>query len=89
MSKPALGRIVIVRVPQPFNGSNFHPGVITRVWSDTMVNVKVLPDCGPPYDETSITLHATKEEGETSASPSRFAHWPVITPSSGGGPADR
>jgi hypothetical protein len=87
--KASVGRIVIVRTPSQFNSSYLHPGIITRVWGDAMVNVKVFPDCGAPYDETSVNLYATQEEGEASGSPTRFAHWPVIQPLSGGGPADR
>ncbi len=83
--KASIGRIVIVRTPSEFNGSHFHPGIITHAWTDTMVNVKVLPDCGAPYDETSIYLHATPEEGAAGPSPTRFAHWPVIQPFSGPG----
>jgi len=82
--KASIGRIVIVRTIQDFNGSHFHPGIITRAWSDTMVNVKVLPDCGAPFDSTSVTLYATQAEGEA-AGLSVFAHWPVIVPASGPG----
>lgn len=35
-----------------------HPAIVTRVWGSReptpTINVKVLPDCGEPYDATSI-----------------------------------
>jgi hypothetical protein len=76
MNKAAMGRIVIVRTPTSFNGSNEHPAIITHAWRDDYANVKVLPDCGAPYDDTSITIYQTKEEGEKSNSPNHFAFWP-------------
>lgn len=39
------------------NGTNVHPALVTRVWGqgDTpTINAKVFPDCGTPYDATSI-----------------------------------
>ena len=54
--KPQLGEIVIHRSQIDgckFNGSKDHPAIVTRVWSQTGVNLKVLPDCGAPYDQTS------------------------------------
>jgi len=76
MNKASMGRMVIVRTPSPFNNSHFHPGIITHAWKDDYINVKVLPDCGAPYDETSVYLYQTKEEGEKSKNPTRFAYWP-------------
>ena len=57
--KPTIGRIVIYRFAEheraTFNNSaETAPAVITRVWSDTCVNLKVLAD--GPYDlwKTSV-----------------------------------
>jgi hypothetical protein len=39
------------------NGSREHPAVVTRVWGEgptPLVNLKVLPDCGEPFDATSV-----------------------------------
>jgi len=45
VQKPSPGRIVIARVdPLMNNGSDEAPAVITRVWSDTTINVRVLLD---------------------------------------------
>lgn len=54
--QPSLGRTVIHRsqsLAMKFNGSADHPAIITRVWTGEYVNLKVLPDCGQPYDATS------------------------------------
>ena len=74
--KASIGRIVLVRTPSLFNGSNIHPGIITHAFTGNYVNVKVLPDCSLSYDETSLTVYATREEGEAGSSPTRFAFWP-------------
>lgn len=64
MQKPSLGRIVLVTVnPMTNNGADVTPAVITRVWSDTMVNVRVLLDAPTnPPSLTSVTLYATRED---------------------------
>jgi len=42
---PSLGRIVLVPCdPQVNNGATIAPAVITRVWSDKMINVRVFGD---------------------------------------------
>lgn len=53
--KPSLGRIVIHRGISS-NGATEHPAMITRVWSDTCVNLTVFPDFGAPVLRTSQTL---------------------------------
>lgn len=77
MNAVRVGDVVLVRTPSEFNGSNVHPGVVTHVWSQgasaAYANVKVLPDCGAPYDETSVNVHETQMEGEARASPARYA----------------
>lgn len=52
---PYLGMPVLFRTQQSdrkYNGSDLHPAIITRVW-EKFVNLKVIPDCGAPYDATS------------------------------------
>jgi hypothetical protein len=45
--RPSLGRTVLVGMdPAANNGSDVAPAVITRVWSDTIVNLTVFPDGG-------------------------------------------
>jgi hypothetical protein len=39
------------------NGTRAHPAIVTRVWGEgarPYVNLKVLPDCGEPFDATSV-----------------------------------
>jgi hypothetical protein len=60
--KPSICRMVQVPVdPRSNNGSDIAPAVITRVWSDTCVNVRVLPDAGDTYVLTSQVLHESRE----------------------------
>ncbi len=65
---PSVGRTVIYRTQHragQHNGTKDHPAIITRVWSDTCVNCKVLPDCGPVYDVTSrIFIHPDDQDAE-------------------------
>lgn len=44
---PTIGRIVIYTQPEletPYNGVRQHPAIITRVWSNTCVNLRVFAD---------------------------------------------
>jgi len=65
--KPSVGCIVLVPIePEMNNGSDVAPAIITRVWSDTTVNVRVLADSqNPPLWRTSATYTedlATREQ---------------------------
>ena len=53
--KPSIGRIVIHHGVQS-NGEQRHPAIITRVWSDELVNLTVFPDNGFPISQTSQSL---------------------------------
>lgn len=55
--KPFLGETVIYVQPgheQPINGTREHPAIVTRVWNETMVNLKVMFDCGPTESVGSV-----------------------------------
>lgn len=67
---PSVGRIVHVTVdPKVNNGSDIAPAIITRVWSDTCVNLRVLYDgpAVPPEGThrqdwlTSWSVHESRE----------------------------
>lgn len=61
--KPSIGRIVIVPMdPAENNGSPLAPAVITRVWSDTLVNLRVLGDSHTIDWRTSVKLLQSPEE---------------------------
>lgn len=73
MTKPSLGRTVLVPMnPDLNNGANEASATITRVWSDTLINVRVIGD-EPSADEwrTSVHLHDEKP-----AQPQHDAWWP-------------
>lgn len=73
VQKPSVGRIVLVLVdPAINNGADVAPGIITRVWSDTCVNVRVLLDGEDTLWKTSIALFATAEEAAVGHS----CYWP-------------
>lgn len=68
MQKPSAGRVVHVLVdPKVNNGSDVAPAEITRVWSDTCVNLRITYDgpSVPPEGRqdwmTSMSLHESRE----------------------------
>lgn len=72
--KPSVGRIVHVLVdPADNNGTDVAPAIITRVWSDSMVNVKVLLDATAEQWQTSVNLYS---ERPTDPALTRAAWWP-------------
>jgi hypothetical protein len=88
--QPTVGRIVHVLVdPKLNNGSDVAPAIITRVWNEQGINVRVLRDNYPGPEEwmTSISLHESREaldehaEAVKAANPAaevtvRGAFWP-------------
>ena len=55
--KPSIGRVVVVPMdPMTNNGSDRAPALITRVFSDTLVNVRVLGDSEAIGWRTSLQL---------------------------------
>lgn len=58
--KPSLGRIVLFRSLDS-NGSKEHPALVTRVWSDTCVNLTVFPDYGELVFKTSVNQNESLE----------------------------
>lgn len=73
MTKPSVGRIVLVPMePSLNNGADVAPAIITRVWSETCVNVRVLRDGHETDWKTSLALFDTAEE----ASVGHACYWP-------------
>ena len=64
--KPKVGDVVLYYPHESDKTafSNGHPGpiaaIITRVWSDTTVNLKIIPDCGAVEDRSSVTFGTSK-----------------------------
>lgn len=71
MQTPSVGRIVLVPVDAlrvPSNGAEVLPAIITRVWSDTMVNLHVFVDAvSGTLAKTSVKLYDTPEAAEVGA----------------------
>lgn len=85
MTKPSVGRIVLVPVDAlgvPANGADEVPAIITRVWSDTMVNLQVFIDAGTVIAKTSARLYGTAEDAAAGAPSAEHAfaqlrcYWP-------------
>ena len=56
MPKPSLGRVVLVPAdPAVNNGADVAPAIITRVWNDNVVNVRVLLDSDAVQWRTSVS----------------------------------
>jgi hypothetical protein len=85
--KPTIGRQIIVKGIVS-NGSNVHPAVVTRVWSDAepsdaivLVNATVFLDHAPPLFRGSIRMVETEAAGDEYAAtcgytPAVFGFWP-------------
>lgn len=70
--KPSIGRIVLIPtgpLGEYNNGAKVAPAIITRVWADNMVNLRVLLDGNDTPWKTSVTLYesaeALRESGST------------------------
>ncbi len=82
-ARPSIGRIVILK-GLPGNGTDEHPAVITRVWSEgagvggsDLVNLTVLPDGGVPVSATSVYLFQSRSEAtDQLGNMGRAAFWP-------------
>jgi hypothetical protein len=78
---PAIGRIVHLIGPYAnSNGTDVAPAIITRVWSDTMINVTAFPDCGGTTSASSVKFvadeAAARAINEGSEYPQSVAFWP-------------
>ncbi len=51
--KPSLGRIVLFHNFDS-NATKEHPAIITRVWSDTCINLTVFPDYSVSIVRSSV-----------------------------------
>lgn len=89
MQKPEIGLTVHVLVdPAVNNGSDTAPATITRVWSDTCVNLRVQYDGPPNLTEdyrrpewlSSWSLHESREALEAHAAERQAAVAAATTP---------
>lgn len=82
-TSPSVGRIVLTTVdPRQNNGSSEAPAVITRVWNDEMVNLKVFLDSGDTLWKTSVKFQDKAPEDDDESLPKSLdgipsvAYWP-------------
>ncbi|MGW4108546.1 hypothetical protein [Streptomyces sp. NPDC004976] len=77
VQKPSVGRIVLVPAePTMNNGADVAPAIITRVWNDSTINVRVLLDSQNAPEWRTSLVHTDALEGlDGNASPHRWA-WP-------------
>lgn len=80
MPQPSLGRTVLVGVdPSMNNGADTAPAVITRVWDDILINVRVLLDGdSQPLWRTSLTHTDSLDSVAADVRPSCWT-WPPRT----------
>lgn len=66
---PTVGRVVIFMQSErelPTNGTREHPAIITRVWTDDCINLKVFFDAGETANVTSVQRRGVAPEDEMS-----------------------
>lgn len=61
------------------NGTREHPAIITRVWSDTCVNLRVFFDAGESGTRNSVTMLPALPEGTKDTSGTSGWKWPERT----------
>lgn len=77
MTTPSIGRIVQVPMdPAENNGSTIAAAVITRVWTDTMINVRILADSQETPWRTSVSYVDELPE-PTEGTPAHVWTWPA------------
>jgi methionine-rich copper-binding protein CopC len=76
MQKPSIAHMVIVPMdPNRNNGADEAPAIITRVFSDTLINVKILSD-GPEGPEWRTSVALLEQKPERIVGTGHFAWWP-------------
>lgn len=77
VQKPSIGRIVLVPMhPADNNGQATAPAIITRVWSQGLVNVRVFPDDSAiTFVRTSVSLFEDDEDA-SAVTGLHTAWWP-------------
>jgi hypothetical protein len=75
MSTPSVGRVVHVLMdPKANNGADIAPAIITRVWSDSTINCRVLADGESMLWRTSST-YAPDLDAIPADDPTRLNRW--------------
>ena len=81
--KPTVGRIVIFRETvwqgEGTNGTRDHPAIVTRVWSDTCVNLHVFFDASSSWSKSSVTQMPELPDGVANTSGVGGWRWPDRT----------
>lgn len=76
--EPKVGDIVLFRsnpddsIAQSNYNKDRIPAIITRKWSGSCVNLKIIPDCGPMQDRTSVVHQSINNAGYNFIFPDEF-----------------
>ena len=84
--KPYVGMLVLYReaeseapTPAGTNGTRFHPAMVTRVWSETCVNLRVFKDADSvDVVRTSVVEAPALPEGVVDTNPNSAWIWPDL-----------
>jgi hypothetical protein len=66
---PKIGEIVLFTcnpddaIAKSNHNDDVIPAIVTRVWSHGCVNLKIIPDCGPMQDRTSVVHFSLNPAG--------------------------
>lgn len=77
-NSPTIGRVVLVRGHNS-NGSDVHPAIVTRAWSDRCVNLTIFGDFAAPTFAGSVEFRQTEADALAflANNPTALvAHWP-------------
>lgn len=82
--KPSIGRIVVFNGSIKSNGSQEHPALVNRVWSDkepseavVLCNLTVFPDMGATTTVGSVQIFDSKDAAHSEIAGGRnCCYWP-------------
>jgi hypothetical protein len=74
--RPTIGRVVHYVLPSGHHPGDHRPAIITRVWSETCVNLQVFTDGDNDYDHGPNVLRITSANYDADGTQPCSWHWP-------------